>query len=73
MSDYVLVRKVSREKKLPGTKQQPKYLGPYKILKITKSHLLISPKDGKRKKNIPIHLAKKYTLRDLQGIFPLNA
>ena len=60
-SDQILIRNISKDKKLPGTKQQPKYFGPYAVENVTKGHVVVS-KLGKQKK-IPFHLTKKYLQR----------
>ena len=60
-SDQILIRNISKDKKLPGTKEQPKYFGPYEVENVTKGHVVVS-KLGKHKK-IPFHLTKKYLQR----------
>ena len=51
-----------KEKKIPGTKSQPKYLGPFTAERVTPSSIEYTPiQTGKSKtKKIPNRLAKKY-------------
>ena len=58
-SDHILIRNICKDKRLPGTKTQPKYFGPYPVEKVTKGHIVVS-KDAKKSKHVPLHLAKKY-------------
>ena len=53
-------------KKLPNTKKQKKYLGPYTVSRLTESHAFIpNPKPGVRKENkIPIDIVRPYYERD---------
>ena len=57
-------------KKMPNTKQQRRYLGPYTVTRVTDSHAVIpDPKAGaglKKEKKIPIDLIRLYHERDLE-------
>ena len=59
--DLFLVLDKAKEKKIKGTKDKPVYKGPFKIARVTESHL-ISLSNGKERK-YPIHLARKYHIR----------
>ena len=43
-------------KRLPKTKKQLKYLGPYTLSKVTKSHVTISKTELRDKKHAKIHI-----------------
>ena len=64
-SDHVLIRNIGKDKKLPGTKTQPKYFGPYPVEKITKGHIVVF-RDEKKTTKVPFHLTKKYLQRNSQ-------
>ena len=53
---------MGKDKKLPGSKTQPKYFGPYKVEKVTKGHV-IATDHIKKSKKVPFHLTKKYLQR----------
>ena len=42
---------MGKDKKLPGTKTQPKYFGPYKVEKVTKGH--VATDHMKKSKKVP--------------------
>ena len=44
-----------KDKKLPDTKTQPKYFGPYTVEKLTKGYVVVSEK-GKKSKITPVPL-----------------
>ena len=52
-------------KRLPNTKKQPKYLGPYTISEVTNSNVTISKEElgTNRDKKIPIHIVRPYFQR----------
>ena len=57
-------RNITKDKKLPGTKLQPNYKGPFIATKTTDSHVLTTnPKTGSEVK-IPVLLTKPYFPRD---------
>ena len=57
-------RSITKDKKLPGTKLQPHYKGPFIATKTTDSHVLTTnPKTGSEVK-IPVLLTKPYYPRD---------
>ena len=49
-------------KRLPKTKKQAIYLGPYTMSKVTESHVTISKTEleDKKEKKIPIHITRPY-------------
>ena len=60
------MRNVKKDKKLPNTKTQPKYLGPFDVESITKSHLVTVKDNTQNKVVYPIHMSKKYIQRETQ-------
>lgn len=57
-------------KKMPNTKHQNKYLGPYTVSRMTDSHAIIpNPKCGAglmKERKIPIDIVRPYYERDLE-------
>ena len=49
------------DKKLPGTKTQPNYFGPYDIENVVKGHVVVSRSDESKK--VLFHHTKKYLQR----------
>ena len=48
-------------KKMPNTKQQEKYIGPFTVSRLTDSDAFIpNPKGWKKDKEIPIDLVRPY-------------
>ena len=47
--DKVLIHNISKDKKIPGTKAQPKYFGPYDVENVTKGHVFVSKSDKSKK------------------------
>ena len=64
---YISLVAVCYLSKLPGTKVQTKYLGPFEVEKVTKSHVIVTNKLKKPKK-VPFHLTKKYLQPNVQVI-----
>ena len=60
-SDKIFVCNIGKDKKLPGTKTQPKYFGPYDVETVTKGHVVVSKSE--KSKKVPLHLTKKYLQR----------
>ena len=62
--DQFLVKNMSKVKKLPGTKTQYKYTGPFVATKVTDTHISYTGNTLKSNKQkylkVPIHLTKKY-------------
>ena len=59
--DKFLIRNISKEKKIPGTKSQRRYLGPFIATNVTEKYVTYtSEKHGKKVKKVAIHLSKKY-------------
>ena len=44
---------------MPGTKTEPKYLGPMTAVGVTDSHVLVQKENSKYKK-VPLHISRKY-------------
>ena len=56
---------MNKLKRLPNTKNKPKFVGPHTVCKVTESHITIyeNISGAKKNKNIPIHLVRLYTER----------
>ena len=52
-----------KQKKLPGTKEQSKYLGPFDVIEINDKHALCINDLGKNRK-YPLHLIVKFYQRE---------
>ena len=63
-----LVRNIKKDKKLPNTKAQSKYLGPFQVYSVTKSHLQVQGNKTALGISYPIHLAKKYVQREQEQV-----
>ncbi|KAI6659872.1 zinc finger BED domain-containing protein 5-like [Oopsacas minuta] len=61
--DEVLVHNIKKVKRLPGTKDTKKYLGPYTIEKVKPSHLVARKDPDSKTTKSPIHLSRKYHSR----------
>ncbi|KAI6655806.1 hypothetical protein LOD99_1948 [Oopsacas minuta] len=61
--DEVLVHNLKKAKRLPGTKDAKKYLGPYTIEKVKPSHLDARKHPDSKTTKLPIHLSRKYHSR----------
>ena len=59
--DIILVQNIKKSKKLPGTKNELKYRGPYTVYEVTPCHLIIrkDPATTKTTK-VSIRLSQKY-------------
>ena len=58
---------IPKLKKLPNTKTQPKYLGPYTVERVSGENIiiLITTVAGKtREKRVPVHIVRPYFERD---------
>ncbi|KAI6646825.1 hypothetical protein LOD99_9154 [Oopsacas minuta] len=55
--DEVLVHNIKKAKRLPGTKDAKKYLGPYTIEKVKPSHLVARKDPDSKTTKLPIHLS----------------
>ena len=66
--ELMLVHNIAKLKKIPGTKDQPKYKGPYEVTKITDSHAYGCEDNNqyKKSKKFPLHMTIKYFQRDTQ-------
>ena len=67
--DKFIVRNIKKDKRLPNTKSQPNYLGPFTAKNLTKSHLVTEVRQ--KSVSYPIHISKKYTQREEQ-VFSSN-
>ena len=59
-----LVRNIKKDKNLPNTKSQLKYIGPFQAHSVTKSHLVTMNDATKREVAYQIHISKKFNQRD---------
>ena len=64
--DKILFTNIPKLKKMPKTKNQGKYVGPFTASKITDSHVVISHKElaSNKDKKVPIHIARVYHERE---------
>ena len=61
--DQDIVHNIKKAKKIPGTKEEKKYTGPYKIEEATPSHLIVRKDQKSKAKKLLIHLSRKYYSR----------
>ena len=61
--NQVIVHSIKKAKRLPGTKEANKYIGPYSVEKVTPSHLLARKYPNSKATKLPIHLSRKYYSR----------
>ena len=63
--DLILVQTIKKSKKLPGTKKEEKYLGPFHVSKVTPSHLVaLKDLSSSKTTKIPIYLSRIYQKKD---------
>ena len=58
--DQVIMHNIKKAKRLPGTKEAKKYLGPYTIEEVTPSHLVARKDPHSKTTKLPIHMSRKY-------------
>ena len=56
----ILYRNMPKSKKMPGTKNQNKYVGPIIAHEVTDTHVIILQKNGTLKKKVPLDIARVY-------------
>ena len=61
--NQVLVHNIKKAKRLPGTKNAKKYLGPYLVEKVTPCHIIARKDPSSKTTKIPIHLSRVYHAR----------
>ena len=49
-----------KEKKMPGSKKENKYIGPMVAKNVTENHLLAQKGESSKLKKIPLHISKPY-------------
>ena len=54
----ILYRNMPKSKKMPGTKNQNKYLGPIIAQEVTDTHVIIKQENGSKKKKVPLNLSR---------------
>ena len=56
-----IVDNIKKAKRLPGTKETKKYLGPYTVEEVKSSHL-VARRGGPNSKTtkLPLHMSRKY-------------
>ena len=61
LSDKILYTNILKQKKLPNTKNQPKYFGPDTVCDVSENHVTIATvTKRKTKRKIPIHTVCPY-------------
>ena len=58
--DMILYRNMPKSKKMPGTKNQNKYVGPIIAHEVTDTHVIIKQENGSKRKKVPIDIARVY-------------
>ena len=67
--ELFLVRNIAKDKKLPNTKRQSNYFGPFPVNSVKKSHIITRQVTDRQQTKVryhPIHLSKKYIPREKQ-------
>ena len=62
--DQVIVHNIKKAKRLPGTKDTKKYLGPYTIEEVNPSHLGARKDPHSKTTKLPNHMSRKYHSRN---------
>ena len=73
--DIIMYTNIPKLKKLPNTKTQPKYLGPYTVERVSGENIiiLITTVAGKtREKRVPVHIVRPYFERDTSQLVRKN-
>ena len=63
-NDQFVIRNVLKEKKIPGTKSQTEYLGPFTAERVTPTSIKYTPNKISNTKTVSNHLAKKYFCKE---------
>ena len=62
--DQVIIQNIKKAKKIPGTKEEKKYTGPYTVEEVRPSHLVARKDQNTKTTKLPIHLSRKYYSRE---------
>ena len=62
--DQVIVHNIKKAKRLPGTKEAKKYLGPYTVEEVKPSHLVARKGPNNKTTKLPLHMSRKYHSRN---------
>ena len=55
---------IKKAKRLPGTKEAKKYLGPYTVEEVKPSHLVARKGPNNKTTKLPLYMSRKYHSRN---------